>query len=63
MLNDSFIPGNLYTVEPNSHTKYVEMLCELSEHANYPSLFYITFCSMVASCVQDNRAIYLGGAN
>ena len=31
--------------------------------ANYPSLFYIKFLSMVESCVQDNRANYLGGAN
>ena len=32
-----------YSRPVNSHTKYAEILCELSEHVNHPSLFLLNF--------------------
>ena len=40
----------------NSHCKCTEKLCELSEHANYLSIFYVMFLSTVESCVQSKFA-------
>ena len=40
----------------NSHGKCAEKSCELSEHVNYQSLFYVTFLSMAESCVQSKHA-------
>ena len=40
----------------NSRGKRAEKLYELTEHANYPSLFYVIFLSMVESCVLSKRA-------
>ena len=44
----------------NSHGKCMEKSYELSEHVNYPSLFYVTFLSMVESCVQSKLWIKQG---
>ena len=40
-----------------------EKLCKLSKHANYQSLFYITFLSMIKTCVQDNHGELSGACN
>ena len=48
--------GCLYSIARLIRTRSTaEILCELSKHANYQSLFVHDFLSTVASCLQDNH--------